>query len=618
MPASIAGIVEPRACNDPGATSLRAQGRGGSRHEDERLTVVADASFHDHAELARRLGLPEMASSARLIAAAYRREGMGFIASLDGDFAFALLDRSRRELLCARDHFGIRPLYYAMSEGRIAFASSITELRRLLPGEPSLRDKAIADFVLGRVVEPRGTFFEGIERLPAAHLLRANADGVRLHRYWSLRPDPAAAREPAPAERFRDLFERAVEKRGHNAERPAALLSGGLDSSSIACIARRSAMPRSEAGLPTYSVHFTAPERCNERRFIDAVLEQGGFDATILERDGYRPFARAEDLLAATDGPVLSPNLACIRPLFERAATDGTDVLLDGHGGDEVVSHGYGRLDDLARSGSWVALCRETAAASDNYGRPTAELVRSIARRHRGIDAKLVSLLLRTLSGRQAARAPLPHLLRRDVLRSCRPTRSEPECPPDAGEAARHLATLTGALQPYAFEVLAHVYRSVGIEARFPFWDRALVEFCTGLPGSAKLSGGWSRLVLREAMEGVIPEMVRKRRDKVDFAHHLACGMVRHHDAMIRDLLADGAGPVGDYVDLSAARAAYEGLASDPAAAAGPKVQQIWRIVMLAIWLRSGNIGGHAAGTGGQRAHGTRGAPEPMLAGEAT
>lgn len=574
--------------------------------------MVADARFHDHADFAGRLGLAENASPARMIAAAYRREGAGFIAGLDGDFAFALHDRARGDLLCARDHFGVRPLYHAAHEGMIAFASSIAELRRLLPAARPLRDLAIADFLLGRVVEPRGTFFEGIERLPAAHLLRANADGVRLHRYWSLTPDPEAAREAAPAERFRELFARAVEKRGRAAARPAALLSGGLDSSSIACVARRSAIPRSEAGLPTYSVHFASPDRCNERRFIDAVLDQGGFDATILERDGYRPFARATELLEATDGPVLSPNLACMRPLFERAARDGVDVLLDGHGGDEVVSHGYGRLDDLARSGSWIALWRETAAAADNYGRPTAALVRSIARRHRGVDAKLVSLLLRSLSRGETARAPLPHLLGRDFLRACRPARSEPACPPDAGEAARHLATLADPLQPYAFEVLAQVYRSAGIEARFPFWDRSLVEFCTGLPGVAKLAGGWSRLVLREAMDGIIPEAVRTRRDKVDFAYHLASGMVRHHDAMIRDLLAESgaAGGIGGYVDLPAARAAYEELARDPAGTPGPKVQQIWRIVTLAIWLRTNPAASLASGAPA--------IPEPALAGEAS
>jgi len=578
----IAGIFDRRAAGEPRGVSLSADGAGCSSYRDDRLSVVADARLDCPVELARQLGQPRDASPARLIAQAYRAWGGAFIDALEGDFAFAIHDAESARLVCARDRFGVRPLHFSSSGSRFAFASSIVMLRGISDLGRSLRQQAIADFILGRVGDTEGTFFEGIKRLPAAHIVTVDAERRSLHRYWSLQPDPQAEREPDAPSRFRELFGQAVGCRMREASRPAALLSGGLDSSSIACIARD--QHGNGPGLETYSLHFSEPERCNERRFIEAVLDQGGFRPTIMSGDDYRPFERHDELLKVMGGPVLAPNLACMRPLIERARDGGVDVLLDGHGGDEVVSHGYGRLDDLARSGSWLALWKEAAAAADNYGRPTPFLVRRIAGRHRGLDARLVGMVLARLSP-ESVRTRLPTMLRRDVIEACDFSSGASPCPPDAGEREQHLATLESPLQAYAFEVLAQFYRAHGIEPRFPFWDRRLVEFCVGLPGSAKLAGGWSRLVLREAMAGVIPDMVRTRRDKVDFGFHLAQGMVRHHDGMIRDLLGENAGGIGDYVDLTAARALYEEIATEPADAAGPKVQQAWRLVTMAYWL---------------------------------
>jgi asparagine synthase (glutamine-hydrolysing) len=583
MPALIAGILEcAGACGDNApAVHLQAVGRGPSSYRAGPLRVVADATFHDHEELADALGEPRRASPAQLVAAAWRARGEDCTDLFDGDFAFALHDAARGVLVCARDPFGVRPLYYRSARGRFAFASSIAALREVLGEDLALSDRSVADFVLGRVTNAHGTFHEGIRRLPAAHRIAVRTGEEGPSRYWRLAPDPDAAREPNPGRRFRDLFERAIERRTRRAARPAALLSGGLDSSSIACVARAG----QDGPLPAYSMFFSEPERCNERRFIDAVLDRGGFAPTIMSRDDYRPFARIEALLEAMDGPVLAPNLACMDPLVARAAAEGTDVLLDGHGGDEVVSHGYGRLDDLARAGDWIGLWREAAAAADNFGKPTAQLVRSIARRHPRFDARVMTKALGLVAPGPQARGSRPHLLARDFIERCGSLKRAPATPPGMGEQAQHLATLDDPLQSYAFEVLARFYRSHGIEPRFPFWDRDLVRFCVGLPASAKLAGGWSRLVLREAMRGVIPEEVRLRRDKVDFAYPLARGMVRHHDAMIRDLL-EGGGGIEDYVDLAGARQVYAGIAADPSRARGPDVQQVWRIVTLAVWLR--------------------------------
>lgn len=565
-----------------GAAGFAGQG---AHFSDGQLAVAADAILYNRHTLADGLGLPRTASEPRLILASYRRWGEDCIDHLEGDFAFAVADAARSSLFLARDRFGVRPLYYAQRDHCFEFASRAGQLVRSAGSEPAIRPVAIAGFLLGRVLDHDGTFFDGIHRLPAAHCLRVTSRGAAPRRYWRPGPVQLPRRRNELPELFRATFDECVSDRLRDVARPGALLSGGLDSSSIACVAR-DRLKCEHAALPTFSMTFDAPGTCNERPFIDAVVETGGFASTVLERKDYAPLAELDALLAEHDGPVLAPNLACMRPLLARARDAGVDVLLNGHGGDEVVSHGYGRLDDLAASGRWITLCRECAAVADTYGDRPWPTLAAICARHSRLDARIAARALRRF-----ADVPVEgpkHLLSRDCLATSgirEAFRAAGAIEPSAGEQAQHVATLAAPLQPYAFEVLANAYGAHGIEARFPFWDKRLVELCLSLPGPEKLDRGWSRLILRRAMSGLIPEQVRLRRDKMDFVHVLASGLVRHHHDEIGDVLSNGAGKLASYVDLARARVFYARLASDPGAAPGREVQALWRAVVMARWL---------------------------------
>ncbi|WP_349513919.1 asparagine synthase-related protein [Erythrobacter sp. NFXS35] len=335
---------------------------------------------------------------------------------------------------------------------------------------------------------------------------------------------------------------------------------------------------------------FHEPERSNERPFVDHVIATGGFASRVLELDGYRPLADLEALLEDCDGPTHAPNLACMRRAVGAAKESGIGVLLDGHGGDEVVSHGYGLLGELAARGSWLSLWREARAAADNYGRSSLVLTRRVAARQNRVDAQILARLLAPLDRTTSRTDGDPaHLLSRDLIdRSGFKERLRSFAKPEAavGEQQQHHAVLTSALQPYAFEVHAAFYRSMGVEARYPFWDRRLVEFCLGLPAHEKLSGGWSRLVLRRAMAGIVPAPVLARRDKLDFTVHLARGLAVHHRDRIHALFADDPGNrLADYCDLGAARSAFAAICADPDAAPGRQVQMVWRAIALGTWL---------------------------------
>lgn len=552
------------------------------------LAIIADARIDNAADLARELGVGIGTSTEALIAAAYRRWQEDCPAHFEGDFAFAIWDANENCLLCARDPAGVRPLYYCHNGRTLRFAQSPGVLIQALGHQPALRDLAIAEYLYGQVMDAEGTFFEGIKRLPAGHVLVLRAGALSLRRYYELTPAVPAGKDIH--EEFRHLLDEAVRKRAAGAEAVGALLSGGLDSSAIACLLRDQRKAQSAAHLPTFSMVFREPDRSNERPFVQHVLATGGFAPHVLELDGYRPLDGIEALLEACDGPTHAPNLACMRRVVSAAADSGTRVLLDGHGGDEVVGHGYGLLGELAAQGAWLKLWRESRAAADNYGRSSLALTRLVASRQSGRDAKLVARLLAPFDRPAYRSSGGPgHVLSADLIdRSAFKDWLDSHVRPDSAksEQQQHRAALGNPLQPYAFEVLAAFYRSMGVEARFPFWDIRLVEFCLGLPANEKLSGGWSRLVLRRAMAGVVPDPVLARRDKLDFTVHLARGLAFHHREQIDALFAQGPGSaLAGYCNLEAARAAFAVIRSDPDAAQGKRVQMVWRAITLGIWL---------------------------------
>ncbi len=566
-------------------------GGGGAVIFDGGLVVVADAQIDNRAELAEALGIGPGAPDGAVIAAAYRKWDLDAPARIEGAFAFAVWDAARRRLLCARDLMGVRPLYYRREGASLRFAQSADALAATIDRARTLRNEAIADFLYGRVIEPQGTWFAGVERLPAGHCLVFESGALRLQRHSSITPANPDPGRNAPAA-LRALLDTAVARRADGAEHVGALLSGGLDSSSIACLLREQRRRAGAGPLPVFSMMFREPERSNERRHLDTVLASGGFEPHVLDMDGYAPLDGIEDLLAETGGPTLAPNLSCMRHVVALAAERGIDVLLDGHGGDEVVSHGYGLLDELAGRGAWPALWREARGAADNYGRSRLVLTRRVAGRQKRLDARILARLLAPFDRKSASGPSGPsHVLARDLVdRSRLAERLRGFAKPEdaATEQAQHRAVLNDPLQPYAFEVHAAFYRSQGVAARYPFWDRQVVEFCLGLPAHEKLSRGWSRLVLRRAMAGMVPDSILQRRDKIDFSVHLARGLVRHHNERIIDLLGSAASPLVPFIDLDQARTVYAAIAADPDAASGRAVQMVWRAAALGIWLEMG------------------------------
>jgi len=555
--------------------------------ENDFAVCNADCRLDNRDELLPRLNLPENAGDSDILLAAHALWGAKMPGHLLGDFAFAIWHRASRTLFAARDHFGVKPFYYYHAGEKFLFASDISAL--FAAGAPRrIKDAAIADFLTRAAPPASETSFEGIKLLPPGHWLSLQDGALSTGCYYQLELPEIRKHKNAPAE-FRRLLTAAVHARLRGAPKLniGAMLSGGLDSSSIACLAATK-IPN----LPTLSMVFDETPEFNERPFIETVLAQGGFAPIFIPSNALPPFAEVTAMIREQTDLFNAPNIGASRMIYHVAREAGLRVLLDGHGGDEVAPVGFTRLHELAIAGHWRSLWRamdgampETNARLKLYG------FWKYFRRHTPLWLvfRLPSVLRRRLG--LLPRSEDEGLLNPDFAARIAQARQAPEAKPPAhvafSERHHHFSVLTGPLQAHAFEILSHMAAAAGVEARYPFWDKRLVEFCLSLEPAEKFDAGFGRLILRRAMEGVLPERVRLRRDKLNFMPHIVAGMFKHHQSLIGQL-CNAQGPLGNYVNLAALRKAASRAASAPANKPdGLATQQVWRATILAFWLQA-------------------------------
>ncbi|WP_192249484.1 lasso peptide isopeptide bond-forming cyclase [Mesorhizobium caraganae] len=563
-----------------------------------KLAITADCRLDNRDELLARLGIRDSSvADAVVLMRAYLRWGEACPEHLQGDFAFALWDGERRQLFCVRDHFGVKPFYYHWSDRRFVFASEIGPILDVGGVDMRISEHQISGFLAGLPDDPQSTAYADIFRLPARHSLTVTGHQVVLRRYWQIEPSPRPMRADA-AEEFRHLFSQSVRNRMRGTPAVGAMLSGGLDSSSIACVAGMQNAAQRKPRLPTFSLVFEKGSPMDERPFIEAVLAQQKVDGTLISVGNYAPFAEFERILEEQEETFLAPGLSLTRDIYRTAGAKGMKVLLDGHGGDEVVSQGHGHLHELADAGKWMELWRELRSASNTYGDGMLGLYYQFLTLYGPAwrIAKIKRLANRALSKLRSRPTGRPVTswrglinpdlaMRTDLVERFRRAGYMPPAV-SASETLTHRWLLLNGMVPHAFEVLDKAAANFGVEPRYPFWDKPLVEFCLALPGAEKLNQGFGRSVLRRAMEGILPPAVQWRRDKIDFTSNLVKGMLGNHRDLLDKVLVADAALIAPYVNLPEVTAAYGRISRQPDEATLPDVQYVWRSIALSLWLR--------------------------------
>lgn len=462
--------------------------------------------------------LADPPTAPELLLEAYLELGEGLLPLLLGDFALALWDGPARKLLLARDPVGVKPLFYFQDEKRLIFASEIKGL--LAAGAPCERDDdAFGEFRIFRFRTMRRTFFKGIRRLPPGFLLVAPGRESSGRAFWG--PNPGRhlvlpSRE-AYRERFRSLFLEAVRCRLPQAGPAALRLSGGLDSSSIAGACAR-IRDRERPGLSIAAVSILSDAFPDERRHISAACGACGLESLSFLGEDVDLLDGIETVLHHQESPLFEPMDAWILRQHRLAGERGCRVVLGGEWGDQLMCSGA-YIADLFRQGRWPRFVREFLS----YPRRSGGSYRGLAR---------LLLLYLALPGRVSDRY---ESLRRVLYRLARPGRPVPggmpgpwtglvEGAPEFLGPAFPLAArrerydaVFGVHNVLCLELLDKLAAQSGVEARLPFLDRRLIQFCLSVPSEEIVRGGLDRRLQREGLEGLLPASIAARPDKGDY-----------------------------------------------------------------------------------------------------
>jgi asparagine synthase (glutamine-hydrolysing) len=610
------------------------------QHPVSGLVITADARIDNRDDLLKslELGSSEQRSIAdsELILAAYRKWGQDCLSHLLGDYAFAIWDAQNQTLFCARDHFGVKPFYYYHSDQCFIFASEIKALLSLPDLPRQINELRIADFFLEPMLEDKSaTVYSGIFRLPAAHAVHVSTHSdLKLYCYWSL-DCTATVTMPTDedyAATFREIFFEAVRCRLRSAFPIGSHLSGGLDSSAVTCVAHQ-ILQQSQQPVPlhTFSNIFDSIPSCDEREFFNLVLEQGSYVPHLIAADRLGPLSEWQDFFQYFDEPFLGPSHFLVHGLNRATQAAGVRICLDGFDGDTVVSHGSFYFAELARLGNWETFIAEAKAVSEHFDTSPGVLllgyampyISELARQHQWLTfAKRVGEISQafTISRRKLwLQYGLKPLLPRWVLGTFRSIKygsaldnSQERAQPNRTlnpafikrsninklckhrELSRSLPRsvredqyqdLSSGAFTHVLELSDQCASAFSIEVRHPFMDKRLVEFCLALPPDQKLKLGWSRMIMRRAMEGILPPQIQWRGGKASMEENFRQGLIVTDKAIVEKVLLGDSSNAKDFLNLEFLQRSFQELQSDPSGQ-HTEMMGIWKGTALSLWLQ--------------------------------
>lgn len=486
-------------------------------HRDTGLGIVFNGEIYNHLEL--RSELEAMGhrfvshSDTEVLLAAWAEWGPSCLDRLNGMFAFVLLDpRDGGTVHAVRDRFGVKPLYWAIVDDLIVFASEIKQIRALpgysfAPNERSVR-RYLTD---ARLDGSADTMHEGVQQLRGGERaivdLRNRSASVKVVRWYRFAPAAATSDLGEAAARVRDLLTDSVALRLRADVPVGSCLSGGLDSSAIVCLAHRNLGARdAHAGQVTVTARH-ADAAFDEWQYAERVIRATNATSVSVWPTSAQLMSNLDALIWHMDEPFGSTSMFSQWCVFRGAAGAGLKVMLDGQGSDEQLA-GYGGNDTalytgMLRRGRMLRLASEIGAYRKQHGAlPLAQMILSLRNVVPLVDTLLPSRL-RVARGNPAwLRADSPN--------------GDGDRPPVDLQDSLHRQTFDTSL-PVLLRYEDRNSMAWSIESRVPFLDYRLVEYLAGLPDQMKLHHGLTKVVLRSALAGILPEAVRDRRDKMGF-----------------------------------------------------------------------------------------------------
>jgi asparagine synthase (glutamine-hydrolysing) len=553
-------IIDP---TDGGAQPMALAERG--------LTLTYNGEVHNYVELRRELeaqGVSFRSSSdTEVVLRAYEAWGIDCFERFNGMWALAIWDARHRQLVLSRDRFGIKPLYYSIAGDRICFASEAKAILGAFPEERRPDEAEVFAFLNERTPDiGDGTFFRNVQTVPQSTSLVVTRGAVRKVPYWTFEPGDESPK-PDAEERFRELLSDAVRLRLRSDVPLGVALSGGLDSSAVAALLD----PPGDESLHAFSLKYEDPA-FDESRYSELAGE-GRFRIHWIRPDPTDMVETMRRIAWHHDGPT-APRGRFAQWFVMQETRRHVTVFLIGAGGDELLA-GYRHfalpyLADRLRAGGRGG-GREIRDLMELGGGRLLALAARPVRRRLALDGPV----LRRVHSRELARRAgrlRPHELERP-FRSRLNNALWDEFRRDGLPEVNH-----------ADDAMSMAF---SLEARAPFLDHRLVEFCFSLPFTEKISGGWTKSLLRRALRGVVPAEILARRRKFGFPAPIGAFLKQEHNwSDVCDLLLEGRTRSRGVFDMKRLERELERFYGDPAAVGTAGAGRVWRWITLELWYR--------------------------------
>lgn len=573
--------VTPESVDEQGPSSLGGQlylamdGRLDNRDELEHEFKMADVAFES------------TSSDSQYVLLAYTIWGRECFERLVGDFALALWDDSQKILLLARDATGCRPLFYHRSEDRIIWGSEIHQLRVDPLTCTKINDLYIAYFLAnggipGRAADSdRLSAYEDIFRVPRGHFLTVTQDSFRVAKYWDIDPSKKIRykSDDQYAQHFLQIYMSVIKAQTRSISPIGVMMSGGHDSTSVACTARQlflSAQDRQP--VETFSWISDLFPAMDERRYIDHVKQLSGITSHYINADEYWFTKSFQEVVTNLDEPSVQMHSHYVmwRSLVEQVARGGIRVLLSGHSGNGLFEPsrdfylmGFlceGRLRRLFTEASPNVLLKRLA-----YGlKPLLQSATPGWLGYGFLDPGLGKSRFLSWLNPEFARFLQAN---RSVL-----------------NAGRYRARFWNAERQIRYdwlmgeslgrEIEQHICLPLGVDFRSPYLDQRLIEFSLALPIDQKMRDRRTKIMLRNAMKGIVPDEILKRNSRSHFDGLWFLGMEKER-RILRAVLASPCDAVKNYLNWQRIRDVFEGETHGIKA----KDYFYYKALSLALWL---------------------------------
>jgi len=482
----------------------------------KRYVVVADIRLDNYRDLTAKLRLADIEKTrihdGALLIKCYEEWGQSCASQLLGDFAFAIWDNKEKKLFCARDHMGLKPLYYYNSCGFFAFSSHLQGLLSIPEIPKKLNEQLIADYLV-KVNDGfhEQTYYRDIFLLKPAHQLCVTLSGMSIKRYW--RPDLGRQirfrSESDYIEAYLEILRQSVADRVQGSYPVSLMLSGGLDSNTIAHLAPEK-LKTQDTPLHTFS--FVMPENesgcgIDERHLIQLAHEKNNIEGHYITLENSSYSRTLERSASFSDMPAIIIHDYLLQTA-DRAKEKNVRVWLEGYGGDALASsHDFGVLNEYLRTYRWARFIYESHKKAKyrhwSHLRLMFSSMTSLFHTHRSEKEILdwakgmvghKSMITPSLADRTDCQS---RVIESETLRTlgCRNLRET------------QWYYLSHGKTSFTINSLVRFLASFNIEYRLPLLDKRLIEFCLSVPPELHLNG-WTRNLIRKAMTDKLPDPV--------------------------------------------------------------------------------------------------------------